>query len=317
MSQVLLSALAEAMARKATGLLEASLTWSQMVAEGAGSMQLLCFIWHCKHDETPLRTRVRYAGDFGNADGSDVQTAKVHVVQGTWSIIVRTKEAVGDTAAGTFYLTTSGLTVQCRASQRANAESLAKVLESCVPVADVDRIARMFPFAIRAVTCDANSANLRTQRLLKLQGWRGWAPLSLECQAHKIHAAVARVFALAPDVVSGMKHLNQYMIGSGILVKTRRCLRQLVEEGLTVMLKNEQAEIVMEASTHYKQVVMELFKPSGKKAATAVQALMELLNGDSTLSTSSKMRNRCAQLPLLKNKVFYSFICLMYCFWAT
>ena len=271
--EVLIGAIAEACAARSERVLHDALNWCRVVAAGQ-NVELVAFLWHVKHDETPVRARVQFSSNISGK--ADMQVAKVHMCENHWSIVACETNARN----GDCFILSSGLGAQCRATDRANGEAISAMIRSCTPLPNPLEISQLFPMAVRIVEADAVSANHRAQRLLHSTTYRDWVGLSIECQAHKVHACATKVFAMAKPLVSGMKHMHLFLSGPGIIAHTRRTLRTIVEETLVVETSFNHAADQHRAHQQYKDSVLNLFALDAKKAPRILNQLQLLLNAD-------------------------------------
>ena len=75
---MLIGAIAEASAQKSEQLLQQALGWCH-VAATSHNIDLLAFLLHVKHDETPVRARVHFPSNI--TGHSDMQVSKVHMCE--------------------------------------------------------------------------------------------------------------------------------------------------------------------------------------------------------------------------------------------
>ena len=270
---MVLQALAEACLQKQKNLVSRTLDWCRVMSAEETKVQMLAFILHRKHAETALKAR---AVPAAHKTAKDVVIGKVHVVEQRWTVLF--KEHRGGQEH--YYLVTSSLAPQSRTSDCLSAEAITAVLRHTIANDDPAAILRSFPLGINITECDANGANLKAQRILEEGSMRGWLPVVLECQAHKIHASFTKVLSLpiAVELVSGMKHLNLFLSAAGKLGSFRAELAEHISRSLVV--EHGSFLPLSQEAVHYRRQVLAAFAPAGKRAAKTVSRLLEMLSSD-------------------------------------
>ena len=281
--QVTLCGLSEAARLHQDSLLSTTLTWCKALAE-SGRASLEAFIQHVKMDETPLKARVNFskaaASGVSDPKYTDQQIAKVHVVEGHFSILLKTTPPDGQ--LGKFVLLKGGFGAELRASDRNTAEAQYEVLKSCGRPADPAQVSHLFRTAIHLVECDAFGANARCVRLLRQWPvWKEWLHLDHYCYAHKVHLAATAVHTLNKPLISGLKHVGLWGSASGVMNQLRSALKKTISEELIVVLHAKPPELPADAVL-FRETCVQTFAPPQSTATSRVllQALRPVLNAD-------------------------------------
>ena len=281
--EVMMGGLAEATRVQQLNLLARTLAWCKALAE-SGKATLEAFIHHIKMDETPLRARVAFGrslagGPSGTGSFADMQTAKVHVIEGHYSILLRTTTSQG---MPRHVLLKGGFAPELRASDRTTAEALFEVLKTCARPSDPLEVGKLFRCAIQVFECDGYGANPRCTRFFpQWPVWKDWHQLRHFCYAHKVHTSSTRVHDMNKPMISGLKHLGLWGSSSGVLSLLRASLRKTITEDLLVVQHASPPQLPLDAVL-FREACLKSFAPPESTVTCQVlfQACRLVLNGD-------------------------------------
>ena len=233
----------------------------------------VAFIEYCAFDETQMAVAV----DYG--DGIEREIARVFVIQSEWALLVATKEGdtVQNTEARDFTLLRGVCAPAVRAANRTTAAATVKVLETLAePPKELQPLVKHW---VRVVETDGAKSNHLAETWRSLQRPH-CLTLHLECQAHRMHTASVKTWALAPDLISGLVRTLLVLGGTHAMRRMRKALDVFIQQK-TRIIRNS---VLSDDAVAYRRLVIEQFAPPAKeeprRRAMVIEILQSLLNGD-------------------------------------
>ena len=247
-----------------------------------------------QYDETPIQLHVQTSADNPLGQGRHKEVAKVLVTQSRWACVLE--------IGGKIHHIESFWPSWLQVLQNTQAETLEKALRSTNTLPAEQCVNQIFERKLHVVTTDAAPSNMKAERLLCSTD-KSWGLLHLVCDVHRIHRVAADVFAMVPQMTSGMIKLALSLRVGSTMSLLRAGLREHLKQNLVI-----KHGMRSEASTKRCKALAQLFL-SKSEVQHHRKAIETLLNGDWSVSPQIEHYcNGCCATPAETLQKLYDFI---------